>query len=334
MIVRKSAWAPASARLLIAALMLAMLAGCSLGGGVAPRSVGPSPRYQHVILIVMENSSYDDIIGASDAPHINALANTYGLATNYWAVAHPSEPNYVALIGGDTYGVADDASYRQNARSAPNLATQLEQAGLTWKTYQQSLPSAGYAGTTYPNASEPLYASKHNPFMNFLGAWPQSQQTETLAKIVPDTQLEPDLANPGTFPNFAFITPDLCHDMHGEPQCRDGLTRVGDDYVNQAVNAIMASGVWRTGNTAIIITWDEAEGGVSLGAPGIAASGGQVPTLVITNHGPHSVRDNTPYNHYALLLSIEDVFGLGCLRNSCPQMGGVTAMAPLFAVSG
>lgn len=328
------AWTRGLARLVILALAVGALAGCSLGAGVAPQSVGPSPRYQHIILIVMENSSYNEIIGASDAPHLNALATTYGLATNYWGITHPSEPNYVALIGGDTFGVDDDGSYQQNAVSAPNLATQLEKAGLSWKAYQQSLPYAGYSGTTYPNAAEPLYASKHNPFMNFLGAWPASQRPQTLAKIVPDTQLEPDLANPAIFPNFAFITPDLCHDMHGEPQCQSGLTRAGDDYANQAVTAIMASGVWKTGNTAIVITWDEAEGGVSLDAPDITADGGQVPTLVITNHGPHSVRDNAPYNHYALLLSIEDAFGLGCLRNSCPQTGGVSPMTPLFALSG
>ena len=96
----------------------------------------------------------------------------------------------------------------------------------------------------------------------------------------------------------------------------------------------MGSDVWKTGNSAIIVTWDEADIGLSLGAPDIAAGGGHVATLVITNHGPRGLRDASPYNHYALLLSIEDAFGLDCLRNSCPANGSISPMTPLFAVAG
>ncbi len=319
---------------MLAALALAALAGCA-PGGPTPRTAGPMPRYQHIFLIVMENSSYDDLIGSPDAPRINALARTYGLATNYWGVAHPSEPNYIAMIGGDTFGVHDDNSYTVNAVNAPSLATQLEAAGLTWKSYQQSLPYAGYTGEAYPSGGGMLYASKHNPFMNFLGALPASQRQAALTRIVPATQLTADLAS-GAVPSFSFITPDLCHDMHSAPSCPPGptLTRAGDNYVGGAVNAIMASSVWRTGDTAIIITWDEADIGLALGAPDIAAGGGHVATIVITNHGPRGLRDATPYNHYTLLLTIEDAFGLGCLRNSCPATGNISPMTPLFAVAG
>ena len=200
----------------IAMMATLALAGCAPGGWT-PQTTGPMPRYQHLFMIVMENSSYDDLIGSGNAPRINALAAEYGLATNYWGVAHPSEPNYIAMIGGDTFGVSDDNSYKVNALTAPNLATQLEAAGLTWKSYQQSLPYAGYTGETYPTSS-PLYASKHNPFMNFLGSWPASERQAALARIVPDTQLASDLAS-GSVPDFSFISPDLCHDMHGTPSC-------------------------------------------------------------------------------------------------------------------
>jgi phospholipase C len=315
---------------LLAALALSALVGC--GGSYTPNASGGVPSYQHIFLIVMENSSYDDIIGSSDAPRINALATRYGLATNYWAVSHPSEPNYIALLGGDTFGVSDDNAYTVNALTAPNLATQLDAAGLTWKSYQQSLPAAGYTGTEYPSDS-PLYASKHNPFMNFLGAWPAGQRQTVLDRVVPETQLARDLAG-GYVPNFAFITPDLCHDMHGAPSCASDLKQTGDSFVGDTVGAIIASSAWRTGNTAIIVVWDENDGAVGLGAPPIATDGGQVPALVITNHGPHGAHDNTPYNHYALLLTIEEAFGLGCLRNSCAAMGNVGPMTPLFAVAG
>lgn len=316
----------------LAALAVSALAGCG-GGTYTPRGGGGMPSYQHIFLILMENSGYDDIIGSSNAPQINALAHQYGLATNYWAVAHPSEPNYIALLGGDTFGVSDDNAYTVNALTAPNLATQLEAKGLTWKSYQQSLPGVGYTGTEYPSASDPLYASKHNPFMNFLGAWPASERQSVLNRIVPASQLTSDLAS-GRVPSFAFITPDLCHDMHGAPSCASGLTQAGDAYVAATVSAITESSVWQEGNAAIIVVWDENDGAIGVGAPPIATNGGHVPALVITNHGPHGARDDTPYNHYALLLTIEDAFGLGCLRNSCAATGNVGPMTPLFAVTG
>ena len=328
-------WRLACLAMMVAAVAMSGLAGCALPNPVASEvtpPTGPTPGYQHIIVIVMENSSYGDIIGSASAPHINALATTYGLATNYWAVAHPSEPNYVAMIGGDTFDIADDNSYRQNALSAPNLASQLDKAGLTWKSYQQSLPYAGYTGETYPSDLNPLYASKHNPFMNFLGAWPAAQRAQVLARIVPDTQLASDLANAGTFPNLAFITPDLCHDMHGAPACLDDLVSAGDTYVNTAVNEITASDIWKSGKTAIVVVWDESENGIAIGTPDIAADGGHVPALVIANHGPRGLRDSTPYNHYALLLTIENAFGLSCLRKSCPNASDVVPMSPLFAI--
>lgn len=289
------------------------------------------PPFQYIFVIVMENSGYEDIIGSPSAPRINELAQQYGLATNYWGVAHPSEPNYIAMIGGDTFGVSDDNSYMVNALNAPNLATQLEAAKLTWKSYQQSLPNPGFQGETYP-AANALYASKHNPFMNFLDAWPATERQATLARIVPDTALATDIAS-GVVPNLSFISPDLCHDMHGAPSCASGvaLTQAGDTYVGSTVDMIMSSSVWNAGNAAIIVTWDESDLGLSSGAPDIAHGGGHVPTLVITNHGPRGVKDNIPYNHYALLLTIEDAFGLSCLRNSCPATGGVSQMTPLFA---
>ena len=313
------------------ALISAALGGCSATIGGATTATVSVPRYQHIFLMVMENSSYDDIIGSSHAPHLNALAKQYGLATNYWAVTHPSEPNYIAMIGGSFFGIADDNSYRQNALTQPNLGSQLEAAQLTWKSYQQALPAPGYTGETY-SANGEVYASKHNPFMNFLPYYSASQRAAELAKIVPATQLAADLAS-GAVPSFSFISPGLCSDMHGDPACADdaNLIAAGDTYASQTVSQIMASSMWAQGNNAIIITWDEADIGVTFGPGSITSDGGHVATIVITSHGPRGVKDNTAYNHYALLLTIEQAFGLSCLRNSCPAQGGVQPMGPLFA---
>ncbi len=342
-----------------------------------------APRYQHIFYIMMENQAYNEIIGnTTDAPHLNALANEYGLATNYYGVTHPSEPNYVASIGGSFYSVTATTSsssvdfsgdnpyycFVGNAApncagttgdhqiNAPNLGSQLEDAGLTWKTYQQNIPSVGFTGASSSNGGvdgSAMYAAKHNPFLNFLayygpaptspdtadgGSWtPNPAQQAELNKMVPDTQLALDLEN-GSVPNFAYIVPDQCHDMHGTKGCTDETERVqaGDTYVGQTVNMIMSSKTWREGNNAIVITWDEndySSAGCASNVS-IASIGCQVPTIVVTNHGPRGVVDTTPYNHYALLLTIEDAFHLGCLANSCPATGGVQPMTPLFRASG
>jgi len=150
------------------------------------------PSYQHVFVVVLENHGYTNVIGNANAPRINQLARMYGLATNYYGVTHPSEPNYVALIGGSYFGIQDDAPYSTTVRGvshtidASNLADQLHAAKLTWKSYQQSLPYPGYTGAYYPSASNSLYVSKHDPFLNFADI--QSNPTR-LQHLVPDTQL-------------------------------------------------------------------------------------------------------------------------------------------------
>ena len=287
------------------------------------------PRYQHIFLVVEENHSFSQIIGNAGAPVINQLATTYGLATAYYAITHPSEPNYVALLGGSDFGIADDGPYQTNRVAAPSLASQLEAAGLSWKSYQQSLPSPGFTGNCWPcNSTNPstLYASKHNGFLNFEGV--QDNPAE-MAKSVPIEQLTTDLAS-GTLPTFGLVVPDLCHDMHGTNECPDDATNVktADAYLGQLVQGIMSSGAWNVGHNAIVVTWDE--GTDNQGCCGADPGGGQVATVVITNHGPGGLTYSTPSNHYSLLLTVQQAFGLGCLEHTCDG-ANVKPMTPLFA---
>jgi hypothetical protein len=330
------------------------------GAGSASNSNSAIPRYQHIVEIMMENTSYATIIGNPNAPNINALANKYGLATNYWGVTHPSEPNYMANIGGDFFGVQDDnqfyctpalASTDPNCAgttvdhtvTALNLADQLTSSGGTWKGYFESLPPVPPTGLimTGPNANGPytfkwptnshaLYASKHNPFLNFTGT------QGALANMVPDTELPTDLAN-NTLPTFSLIVPDQCHDMHGTGGCTDenALISAGDSYVGDTVNAILASKAWQQGRNAVVITWDEDdfsdEGAPGTGCCGADPGGGHVVTIVITNKvNKYPVADGTAYNHYSLLLSMEAAFGLPCLANACDSANGVVPMTLLF----
>jgi hypothetical protein len=181
-----------------------------------------------------------------------------------------------------------------------------------------------------PSNSVALYASKHNPFVNF------TDSQDALANMVPDTQLATDLAA-GHLADYSLIVPDQCHDMHGTGGCGDtnGLISAGDSYVGDTVRAIMASKVWQEGRNAIVITWDEDdfsdEGQPGTGCCGADPGGGHVVTIVITNKANHyPITDNTPYNHYSLLLSIEDAFRLPCLEHACDAAAGVRPMTPLF----
>jgi hypothetical protein len=318
------------------------------------------PHYQHIVEIMMENQNYGTIIGNPLAPNLNVLANQYGLATNYYGVTHPSEPNYLTAVGGSYFGVQDDNQFYctpamattdpncagttvNHTVDAQSIADQLTASGMTWKGYFQSLPAVvGPVVKVGPGANGPytfkspsnavaLYASKHNPFINFTGT------QDALANMVSDTQLATDLAS-GTLANYSLIVPNQCNDMHGTGGCPtlNGLIVAGDSYVASTVNQVMSSQVWKEGNNAIVITWDEDDfsdsGQPGTGCCGANPGGGHVATIVIRNHGAtgHTV-DNTAYNHYALLRTMEAAFGLPCLAHACDSV--VPTMNPLFGVS-
>jgi hypothetical protein len=312
---------------------LAGIAGALPALAGAATAASSFPSYNHVFLIIDENHNYGQVIGNPAAPEINALASDYGLAIRYTGVADPSEPNYVAMLGGSTFGNSSDDPYFFPGQTVnqPSLMSQLEAAGKTWKGYFQGMPYAGYRGDCFPAKcngipdSDTLYASKHNGMVNFAGM----QTPAEFAKETPYQQLSSDLTS-GQVPNFSYIVPDECTDMHGSPpSCTDSgkagdvhdteLVATGDAFVGSTVNAITSSPVWQSGNNAIVVTFDEGN---------VAQS--QIATIVVTSHGPRGVTDNHSYDHYNLLASMEQAFGLGCLQNAC----NAAPMTPLFQVTG
>src|SRR5438309_6055223 len=123
------------------------------------------PRPDHVVIVVEENHSYDDIFGsgnAADTPFLHSLAAQGALFTNSSAVGHPSQPNYLALYAGSTYGVADDNYVNPRAFRGPSLGGQLLSKGLTFAGYSEDLPSVGFTGDT-----SDFYDKKHNPWSDF-----------------------------------------------------------------------------------------------------------------------------------------------------------------------
>jgi hypothetical protein len=324
---------------------LAAVALVAAGGAVATATRalagdGASvPHYDHIALIVEENHGFADVIGNKNAPNLNKFAKTYGLATQYFGTSDPSAPNYVVMLGGSDFGIADDNPFYTHEVHAPSLMDQLDAAGLSWKGYFQSMPYAGFAQYCYPVRcngtpdSDPMYSSKHNGMAYFAGV---QESKAALAKMTPGSQLEADLAA-GQLPNFAYIVPDQCHDMHGSPPwCEDSgdpgdvndnkLVADADAYLGQVVGDITGSAQWKNGRNAIVITFDEGDDNAGCcGVPGA----GQVATVVITNNGPRHLSDATPYSHYSLLATMEAAFGVGCLQLACDPRNG-PVMAPLF----
>src|SRR2546421_1397329 len=242
-------------------------------------------NYQHVFIIMMENTGYKSLIGNPNAPWINSAAATYGLATNYYGVSHPSQPNYIAATSGSTNGVVDDNDTTINV---PNIVDQLEAHGKTWKAYMQSL-SLCNGNLLASSCGNQLYERKHDPFVSY-----QDVQTNParMANIVDFSQFTTDLAN-NTVPNYSWISPDQCHDMHGRggggssDPCdfsnEQKLIATGDAFLKSTVNQIMNSNTWQNSNSVILITWDESDfpfndtSGCCDATPG----GGHVVTLAI-----------------------------------------------------
>ncbi len=228
--------------------------------------------------------------------------------------------------------------------SGKTIVDQLESNDISWKAYMQSAPTVGFTGEYYPvdqvngqSVPRKLYAQKHNPFMYFSDIRDNSARMQ---KIVPFTQFDKDLAS-GHVANFVWISPDQCHDMHGLstanatavgiPNCASPATgldhsviTLGDTFVHDTVTKIMSSKAWDS-KSAIVVNWDENDYGSfegccysPTGVHGVTLGGGDAPFMVITSKDAHHFVDSTtPYNHYTLLATIEKLWHLGCLENSC-----------------
>ena len=251
--------------------LVAILAFAVTGVASASSPHSANAHLKHVFVIMEENHSLGGVIGDPMAPTFTSLAHTYGVAQNYYGVTHPSLPNYIALVGGSTFGLnVDNANAHFNA---PNLADQLEAHGYTWATYEESMPSAGYLGASYPPQGA-LYASKHNPLAHFddiIGS------PTRLQNIKPFTSFAGDLAS-NDVADFNLIVPNQCHDMHGGvyatiapgdgspcpysnapgDQFDQALKAKADAWLASTVSSIMQSKAW-TGNSAIFVVADEAD---------------------------------------------------------------------------
>ena len=263
---------------------LALLAAVAVLGGAQARS--PIPSFRHAVVIVFENKDYRSVLGSAGAPTFNRMARRYATVTQYYGVAHPSLPNYLALVSGSTQGITSDCTDCEV--SAPNLADTLAQTGKTWKLYAEDLPAPGFAAPGFRG-----YAKKHDPFIYFRSVVDSPSRVRL---IVPLTQLAAD-ERAQALADFVFVVPNLCHSMH------DCSVSTGDRWLRGQLPPLLA-----LPRTAVFVVFDEGTTD--------AHGGGHVPALVLgTAVRPHS-RFTVLTSHYGLLRTIEDAWGLARLGRS------------------
>ena len=264
---------------------------------VAPAAVRV-PAFRHVVVVVFENREATSIAGNPDAPTINALARRYATLTSYDAIGHPSLPNYLALVSGSAHGIRSDCT--DCLVRGRNLADTLAAAGKTWKTYAEDLPYPGFTG-----GSSGRYAKKHDPFLYFRDVVRSRARRE---RVVPFTRLAQDLAA-HRLPDFSLVVPNLCNDMH------DCSVATGDAWLEAHVVPLLDARALHGG--VVFVVFDE--GTTDTGG------GGRIEALALGPTVRRGARFTKATNHYGLLRTIEDAWGLrrlGFSRKGTP-IGGI-----------
>ncbi|HET9169455.1 MAG TPA: alkaline phosphatase family protein [Actinospica sp.] len=240
------------------------------------------PKYSHVVIVMEENHSYSDIIGNSSAPYMNQLANGGALMTSSYAVTHPSEPNYMALFAGSTFGLSSDKCPVSEGATA-NLGSELLAAGDTFKGYSEGLPKTG--STTCTSGA---YARKHSPWINFSNV-PTSDS-------LPFTSF-PSSSNYASLPTVSFVIPNLDDDMH------DGTISAADTWLKSKLSAYAT---WaKSNNSLLIVTWDEDD----------YSESNQIPTIFYGANVTTGTYDEN-VDHYNVLATLETMYGLAETGNA------------------
>lgn len=249
--------------------------------------------FDHIVLVMMENRSFADIIESGQAPYLSGLAQANGLATQYFPVTRGSLPNYLAVTGGDTFGHPDCFVPEDCAVRAINLSDRLESAGMTWRAYMESMPHP------CDTSSVGSYDVGHDPFVYFDDIRNDPRRCDN--HVVALNQLTTDLRSPASLANFVWITPNICHDMH------DCSVDVGDRWLSGFLPTILQSPAFTEQDSLLIVTWDE----------GNFTHPNQAATIMVA---PRDIRSGTRsavrYDNYSLLRTLEVSWGLAPLTSN------------------
>jgi len=297
--------------------MALLLATSILLAASTPPASSPT-GVPHVVVVLEENRSEAAVIGSADAPYVNSLARSYGVATASYGQSHPSLPNYLELISGSTWGVADDGT--GYSFSGPTLADQLWTHGISWRAYME-----GMAAPCFNGSGSGGYAKKHDPFMYFSSITGNAAMCNN---VVPYSRLSVDLAA-GSLPSFVWITPTLCDDGH------DCSTATMDAWLRANLPPLLAS-AWFAEDGIAVVTWDE--GSDSSGCCN-SAHGGHIATVVVSTRLNAHTTSAVAVDHAGLLRTVEEIYGLPFLGDAtCACSGDLDSLvgakpAPVRALS-
>jgi len=276
--------------------------GGGSGGSGSNGSSGSSsgvPQFPHVFIVLEENHSYSDVIGNSSMPYFNSLVSANGLATQYYADAHPSLPNYFELTVGEGLsitGLAGDSF--SGVVTQDNVVRALTVAGKTWKAYVEGLPSVGYLG-----GDSGGYLQHHNPFVYFSDVQSSSSQA---SNIVQFPQFATDISN-NTLPEYGFIVPDVYDDAHNCPAgmgtCTDAQKlAAADQWLSSNIGPLLASTAFQ--NSLLIIVFDESEDS------DIQNGGGHVAAVLVSPKVKPGYQSTTVYQHDSTLRLMMEGLGV------------------------
>lgn len=288
--------------------------GTGGGGGTNPTPPPSSspPTFAHVFLVIEENHSFSDVIGNSSMPYLNSLASAYGLATQYYADAHPSLPNYFMLtVGAGTSITGSAGDAYAGVVTQDNVVRALTAAGKTWKCYAESLPSVGYLG-----GDSGAYLQHHVPFVYFSDVQNSPAQA---SNVVPFAQLAADMAN-NSLPDYAFIVPNVNDDAHNCPAglstCTSNqMLAAADQWLSTNISPLLTSTSFQ--NSLLIITFDEAED------TDTEHGGGHVPAVIVSPVAKAGYQSTTLYQHESTLRLMMEGLGVTDLPGAAataPQM--------------
>lgn len=254
------------------------------------------PGYQHVFMIMMENTDYDEVVNEpQDTPYLHTLMSEGATMANYHAVYHPSDENYMAVAGGETY--ATGATYFPNIKDPnKNIGDELTAAGKTWKAYEQGMGTACNLTTKYDSYYEPDDA----PFINYTDV---SGNTASCQQHLFDTaQLTTDLRSAASTPNFSWIAADDYYDGESSGNGSAASLQTQDTWLKQTVAPILASPAWTTQKSLLVVTWDEDEN----------EPGNHVAAIVLGSQGtvPAGTVSSSYYDHYDTGRTIEQALGI------------------------
>jgi phospholipase C len=255
----------------------------------------PPKTYRHVIIIMHENHSFEHIMGNRHAPYINGIAKRCGLATNSWATAHLSYFDYSAATSGLNYP----------SRTGPTIFSQVRRHGLSWGVYSQSQPRNCHMRDAYP------YESGHNPATHY-----KVRNCARHARSLGTPRNGPlnSALVRRRLPNYLWIVPDKCHDMHDV--CYGNAVRTADQWTEAWIKRIVHSRAYQRGRTVIFVTWDEGwkrgmnklHGWDCLQHIGDVSC--HIPTMVISPYTRRGTRSSTFFSHYSLLKTSEQLLGI------------------------